>query len=67
MSEPEQFKIGDRVTITTGIMINCGDGTVTAICPHGELLVTLDGISHAYPGRTVRTRVERCQKLGCRC
>ncbi len=55
----EEFKIGDRVTITTGIMINCGDGTVTAICPHGELLVRLDDSFN----RVVRTRMERVIRL----
>ncbi len=54
-----EFKIGDRVTITTGILINCGDGVVTAICPHGELLVHLDDSFN----RVVRTRMERVIRL----
>jgi hypothetical protein len=57
-----EFNVGDRVVVTTGLLLYAGrEGTVAILHPHGELSIRL----HAPPfdGRLYLTRVDRVRKI----
>ena len=56
MIEARKFKVGDRVIIHTGILLNCGDGVVVARHPHGYLAIRLNGTNHV--AKVLESRVE---------